>query len=109
VGYGAEMIWHTMLLQVRLFSRSTAKCGHFECCRVKHQFSCNLRNYQDLDKGADHEAIVPQLQDVYYQAYCSQPGTKLGRAQFNRILEYDLDLNAQGLAVWAAHQRTAGA
>ncbi|MBT8334507.1 MAG: MBL fold metallo-hydrolase [Desulfobacterales bacterium] len=72
-----------------------------------------IRQHRDIgrimDKGLDHAAIVPQLRDLYYQAYCSQPGTKRGRAEFDHILEFDLDLNAQGVAVWAARQRTSAA
>lgn len=64
---------------------------------------------RNMAEDADHAAIVPQLRDLCYQAYCRQPGARMGLEQFNDVLEFDLDLNAQGLAVWASRQRTLGA
>ena len=61
-----------------------------------------------MDDDTNYATIVPQLRDLYYQAYCSQPGRIMDQEQFNHVLEFDLDLNAQGLAVWAARQRAAG-
>ena len=53
----------------------------------------------------DEEELKAAVGEIIYQAYCDYAGEAADRAWLLKILAADIELNAQGVKIWALRQR----